>query len=125
MKITAIEKIIIENFAPFKVIDIYHKGKWIYTYITKNTVMCLAELKYNTRHQNKIQHGIDRLRVQDENGHIYKLAYGGNYLNIAENYRAYKVLLEYLTKTQSDIIEMTTASETKRYVHKFKIIRRT
>lgn len=132
MKVTSKERIIIERFKPYKVIDIYHNGKLIYKVKTEDTTATLAELKRQYRHTAKIDFDckrFKRLAIADGENGFYSLRFCDHYRNMSDEYEAMKKLKEQLEHEHADTIRVTTgglygenSTSRKDYRKQFKIV---
>lgn len=104
MKISSKEYLIIENYQPYKIIDIIRKNKTIYTIKTTNTTENLKELKRKYRFENKLLQDNNKLTIIDNDNLCYDYQYNKHFNNISDNYYQYKKLLEYLQKTKANTI---------------------
>lgn len=125
MKITSKEYLRVEQFKPFKYIEIYRNGIKIYTLRTADTSANLADLKRAFRHNAKIHAGGERLKrlavADNENGY-YSLLFCDYYKNMAEEYAAIKRLKEQLEREHAGTIRVETATTKKDYHKQFKIV---
>ncbi len=127
MRITSREYLKVENFKPFKYIEIYRDGKKIYTVKTENTTETLAELKRKFRHDIKAITAHDgerfkRLAVTDGTGSFYSLTYCHHYANMATEFAIMKRLKEQLEKENPYTVVKSTAKGETEYKHNFKIV---
>ena len=121
MKITSKEYIKIIDFKPFKIIDIYRNNKKIYSVKTTNTAQNLKDLKREARKAARINADNNRIAIIDNNNNYYNLTYKTNFLNIVQNYKYYKNLLNYLIKNNFIIVKTERNKKTE-YLKKYKII---
>lgn len=134
MKITSKEYLKVENFEPFKYIEIYRDGKKIYTIKTRNTTENFADLKRKYRHGIKAitaHNGerFKRLAVADGENGFYSLRFCDHYRNMSDEYEAMKKLKEQLEHEHADTIRVTTgglygenSTSRKDYRKQFKIV---
>ena len=125
MKITSKEFLRVEQFKPFKYIEIYRNGIKIYTLRTGDTTTNLADLKRTFRHDAKIHakgERLKRLAVADNENGYYAIRFCDYYKNMAEEYTAIKRLKEQLERQHAGTIRVETATTKKDYHRQFKIV---
>lgn len=123
MKISSNEYFTIENHKTYKIIEFIRQNKIIYTLKTTDTTTNLKDLKRKYRFENKLLQPNNKLSIVDDDNLYYNYQYEQHFNNISDNYKQYKILLEYLQKTKANtIICQSDNGYTKEYSKNFKIV---